>query len=818
MEDILARFDVKALRSAVIVGLVAYFASLIVALVLVMLAAAGVGMAGTGSPSGTAQPVLGGSVPSLWPAVFPLAVQLVSMGMLAMLHASMDVLGLVHGSVSIFAVPLLLTVVSLSALFFGSLAARRRNPVGAGKGVWAQAVITGIVFTVLVNTFSAIFGLAIPIPGVQGLSFSAVDFGSFVLVFVLAAATALAGWTHPWSHRWQSHPIAVLARRALLTAGVYLGLFSLITIPVSVVVLGIKFGWAAVMWAPLWAPSAALYLFGLGQLSSIGVTWTAGSLVPSSGPGSSSSYVSAPGLDQVGVPAWAGWLLVLLALVSVLAASILWYLRRGSVDRHSITGWLPLPLTFLATGIIVTWLSTVSGSTEISSTRGSAGIALASWTPLLMLLWGALAEASSRLGAPLALSILPARAVALLAGQRTAPAGTAAADTAPANVPTIPGAEVSPGIFPPASASPLSQRTTQADVPREQPEYPVIPPRKPLTPRTKRRVALIGGASAAVVVLIVAGFTTVNLIKGANGPDKVVQSYLQALQDGDAQKALAISDPNIPNERRVLLTNQVFGQARNRLDGFTVLGTDVKDNNATVHAELRQAGSKANVDYQLSKVAPDLLNDHWKLAPTPVGSFGIATDSSIGTITVNGVDVSLGAQPTSGFGSSYTFPAFPGTYTIGLPGSEKYLTTDGGTATVNIGNSQQNQIPGVVTLTTRPSDAFRTEVQAQVTKLLNQCAASTSLLPTGCPFGTYSFYPVRNIKWAITTMPTVLIGNGGNGQWSISSNQNGKATVSGEKNLGFGNSPDWQPNTQEYSFSFYGTATLHNDQISVTLN
>jgi len=80
-EDILARFDVKALRSGVIVGLVAYFGSLIVALVLVMLAAAGLGIALAGGPGGAAPAALGGvPVPSLWPVVFPLAVQLVAWG------------------------------------------------------------------------------------------------------------------------------------------------------------------------------------------------------------------------------------------------------------------------------------------------------------------------------------------------------------------------------------------------------------------------------------------------------------------------------------------------------------------------------------------------------------------------------------------------------------------------------------------------------------------------------------------------------------------------------------------------------------------
>jgi hypothetical protein len=323
------------------------------------------------------------------------------------------------------------------------------------------------------------------------------------------------------------------------------------------------------------------------------------------------------------------------------------------------------------------------------------------------------------------------------------------------------------------------------------------------------------------VVLIVGGYTALNLIRGANGPEKVVQSYLQTLQDGDAEKALGISDPEIPNDLRPLLTNQVFGQARNRLDGFTVLGTYIKDDGAAVRTELRQAGSKANVDYQLYKAAPNLLDDHWKMLPTSLGSFTLTTDSSIDTITVNGVNVNLAAPQTSVYSPSYTFPAFPGSYTIGLPGSEKYLTTDGATALVNITDSRQNPYSEMVTLTTRPNGAFQSEVQAQVTKLLNKCVTSTSLSPNGCPFSGFSWEPVRNVRWAITTMPNIQLGNGGNGQWSISSNQEGVAIASYEADAsyyGYGNAPDWRAKTTAYTFNFYGTATLNNDQLSVTLH
>ena len=77
----------------------------------------------------------------------------------------------------------------------------------------------------------------------------------------------------------------------------------------------------------------------------------------------------------------------------------------------------------------------------------------------------------------------------------------------------------------------------------------------------------------AVAVLAVGSVVTINAVKP--GPDQLVKDYAQALVDGDARKALEILDPDVPNEERVLLTNEVLGAAANRIDGFSITSTRI---------------------------------------------------------------------------------------------------------------------------------------------------------------------------------------------------------------------------------------------------
>jgi hypothetical protein len=209
-----------------------------------------------------------------------------------------------------------------------------------------------------------------------------------------------------------------------------------------------------------------------------------------------------------------------------------------------------------------------------------------------------------------------------------------------------------------------------------------------MSARTKRTIGLVLGSIGLVVVLVVGGVIAVNIIKGGNGPDKAVNSYLQALQNGEASKAMALSDPGLANDQRVLLTDEVYAKAGKRIDGFDIVSTKVSDDNATVVADLHQDGRKQQTTFNLRKSNPELLDDHWKMESSPLQSLRITSDTPVRAILVNGQELNVGLAGSSTGSSGVNLPALPGEYTVELPSSEKYLTAPKSTTLVVIGGAQ----------------------------------------------------------------------------------------------------------------------------------
>ncbi len=421
----------KKLWVGAVAGAGAYVVSLLAAVVLLLLVLVGTTASGSGGNSSIpSNPFTGtgsdASMPSMWSMLFPMAAQLVTMGMLGTTGTSIDAtvpfLGPLHGSGSVFAVPFLLTAISIAALLLSGWFAQKKARALSRTALWAQVLTTGIVFSLVVNVVAAIAAITFRIPGIGVIRISAAGPMPGLVASVVGAAAAFAG--HKLHGRGQRSEITVgpLVRDAFLTAGAHLGVFSVVAVPIVVIVAGIKAGWAATLSAPLWAPTAGMYLFGLGHLGALGRTWDASSAVSSSSNNTGSEFGYGPGtaLTQVDIPGWTGWLLVLLALVSVLAASVLWRLRSGAMAGPGVVGWLYLPGAFLVVGIFVTWLSTVSGTVDVGSLANASGsLGLAAWTPFLLLVWGAVTEAASRYVAPHLIRAIPADVVSRLVNSRT---------------------------------------------------------------------------------------------------------------------------------------------------------------------------------------------------------------------------------------------------------------------------------------------------------------------------------------------------------------------------------------------------------------
>jgi hypothetical protein len=336
-----------------------------------------------------------------------------------------------------------------------------------------------------------------------------------------------------------------------------------------------------------------------------------------------------------------------------------------------------------------------------------------------------------------------------------------------------------------------------------------------LSAKGKKRALVALSAVGAVVVLAVGSVVAVNAVKA--GPDQLVREYVQALVDGDAEKALGILDPDIPNEERVLLTNEVFRAAGNRVEGFEVLSSKVSGESAVVHVELRQGGRKHEQAFSLRKNQPELLDDNWTFGSTPLQRVAVTADAAVKSLSINGVTVPTGQENENAFSTYFSVPAFPGSYSVGLPEDEKYLAAAKQEVLVAVGSAPQAAEDAKLTVTA--SEHLQAETSRQVDAALAACAKSTEMDPQGCPFSGFAFGDIRNVKWSITSEPDYTMQRSFDGTWRLSGATPGEASVTYERNASFSRtSPEWEKESDQVDFYLRGSVSVAADTVQVKLS
>jgi hypothetical protein len=773
-------------------------------------------LAGIAAGQGTLVPALDGALPAqetpdAWSQLVQLAAQLVAMAHLGALDTAVQgtvFFGTLRGEAMGYAVPLTVLLVSALSVYFGSRVAEHRIPSGARPQLLLQSAVTGAVYSLLINGLAA--AAAVRFPGSNGFSvepISAENPWSSVVAFVLGAGLAAASRNGVYVRRAPTAgPGPLLGRLNLPVAAVtvHAVLFSAIAVPAVWISAAVAGGWTALLSAPLWIGNAVGYSFVAGHLGGLRVFMETSQILGGQESRSEDHTVYGFGADMTGADAAvAAWGALALALVCTAATGIAVLLRRGRVASGDVLSWIPVPAAYLVLGLLLLPLLTAQGGFEVSGlAAGEYLVAPAWWSPAIFLAWGLLVEVCARFLAPSLLPFVPAKLQRLA---RSLPFARPAASHAGAT---------GLGGTPESDPQPHGADGNSAGLARDG-AAPEGTPVRELSATGKKRVLVALSAFGAVVVLTVGSLVAVNAVKA--GPDKLVGEYVQALVDGDAEKALAILDPDIPNEDRELLTNKVFGAAENRIEGFSVISSKVSGESAVVRVELRQGGRKYEQAFSLFKSRPEFLDDHWKLGGSPLQRISISADAPVSAFSVNGIAVATGQGETSAFGTNISLPAFPGSYTVSLPESEKHLEAAEEQVLVPIGAA--GQAPETVRLTLQASESLRTETSRQVAAALAACEKSTELEPDGCPFYWFAFGDVRKVKWSVDSEPDYTMQRSFDGVWRLSGGTPGKASVSYERNASFSRtSPEWEKETEEVDFSVRGSVSVVSDKVVVKLS
>lgn len=844
------------------VGGVAYLGGILVSVLAIVLLAIAAAIAGMGNP---VEATLEGmdispaeTLSGLASALrFPF--QLVAMAMLGSLGFSKTFDG-ESVSASIRLLPGVITLVMVLLSFYGGRFVQRRQAAGM-LGIWVSSAVTGFAVALVTVIAALIFAQPIPVDDDITLRLHAAGFDTFFGAFLLLTLALALGRISLRSRPswWPLVTDLTAGVKLALTHALIITVLAFAGLTVVTTIQALIDGETppmlyVILLLPLLGGYVLSYITGLDLLSSLSAAITGSGLLDEFGVtgGEFISVFSMP---------WYAWLGALVLIpIGLLLAALLWQHQRQVVPNNVLAlavSWAALPVAYFVGALGLLLLARFSVSVGYSGSFGDgevigASLGLAAWTPLLAGLAGVIVELLSRFVTPLAAPFLPAKLLSWFR-RPLAPAlvGAGAASLAPGAAGTAAGAtatdstdqsghgdlapnaqgiptELAPGALQDGAPQPAAPDSSPTAQPTTGGAYETVAlgggtaavaaaapgheqtPATPLSP--KARKLLIGGGIAAggAFVLLVGIAIAFNVISSTVfSPEKRVEAYLSALQDGNAAKAVEISAPNAPTAQQVLLTDAIAGSAENRISSFEIVGSEESgDDDVLVTATVVQDGVSTSRNFFVERSGRTaLVFPEWRMGETEYAYLALEIPEGANTLLVNGQEVAVESLAVDG---GYAVAAvLPGEYTVSLPEVSEFISSEQSAVFVPADPEGWYELYAAPTYTL--SEAGTAEVQSQVKAALDECAKSTEASPEDCPFSAWASSMVEGSgSWTIDTYPTVEIEPTQEG-WSLSSYDSpGEATFSyQQESWNEEDAPTDETDTSTLRVS--GTATLAED-------
>lgn len=287
-------------------------------------------------------------------------------------------------------------------------------------------------------------------------------------------------------------------------------------------------------------------------------------------------------------------------------------------------------------------------------------------------------------------------------------------------------------------------------------------------PNRRRWLTIAAGLGAVLLLLVVLYSIRLTVFT----PDAAVRAHFQGLADRDLSAALAVTEDGGGNtgpdllDPAVLRSDQYTPPSDLELTEVTVDGRSAE---VQVSFTVSERQHQATLRLRRDDGAMDRLFHRWRIqdAVRP-----LRLGETPGEISVN--EVTVLAQDLAG---AMTLPAVFGGYQVGVPPGDPLW--DSRTVAIVVGPQQSTPVD--VPMMARPE--VREEVERQLTAILDECAASTELLPAGCPFGNARIGEAENVQWRITTYPRIAFSAGPDGFGGVAmlvhSTTDGEAVVTG---------------------------------------
>ncbi|WP_146750757.1 hypothetical protein [Actinomyces sp. Z5] len=303
-----------------------------------------------------------------------------------------------------------------------------------------------------------------------------------------------------------------------------------------------------------------------------------------------------------------------------------------------------------------------------------------------------------------------------------------------------PAAPPPPAVYVPsapvasATSAPAAMSANAAGAP-----VPPLPAPQPMDPAARRRLKRVAGAVVACLVLVGAGAIAVHVLNARRGPEQAVEAYLELLADGHAAEATAMVDPGVPNDQRLLLTDETLGAATSRIevvdveapsDTDTYASTGTRDS-VTVTATISLDGERFDVPIVVKAGDKEygVLNT-WEV-DTPLVREVTLSSYTLGAVTVGGTQVPLETSEYDG-GSATQYVYF-GIYDVGVDADvSDYLTADTTELNINSTSSTTVQVEGEAT------EALENLVLDAVNAQATECVTPPGNMDEVCPYALQS--------------------------------------------------------------------------------
>ena len=236
-------------------------------------------------------------------------------------------------------------------------------------------------------------------------------------------------------------------------------------------------------------------------------------------------------------------------------------------------------------------------------------------------------------------------------------------------------------------------------------------------------------------------------------PEREVRRYLSYLAKGDAEGALSMVDPGVPNDQRIFLTNEVLASAASRLEIESIEASSSLIEIvgiSRVTATLRLDGHRFTHVFTLDrKDREDSIMSTWTIreglvVPLKVSGHHVPRFSVGGTVT----DLDSSAPE----GTEYLF--FPGVYDLQPEGTGEYVDAQSARAVVEDGTQGSSYETTHITLEGSLNSQLRGEVLHAVQDAVQACGTLGRNADQMCPSA------LRSSSLSvldITTVPSTLV-------------------------------------------------------------